>query len=333
MLPPPPTAQLIDEFGSTDLLYVDVIWKLLQDKWKSYAKVPPFAWHTLHALCHPSLVHVSGVGHTGHRRMHPSAYTHAPLCMYTCTPLLCMQVVFSWIVFLNMFTLVTLSLSLCTSVDEVECDALFFLFVIPVPLHNLPAEYGDVCYCFTLFIAMWLALRRLVVRERLQRSFARSFTELFACALPWIALPLRFNEVTLPAHRAILGLASGLGWVRFMQDSFKFSSNLGPLVLMVSKIVKRDVFGFVAMFMCFFSTFMSMLWGIYSGCAPPSGSGVTRAVHCSHTPPLPLRPPPHPPSSPTPAVCPVLRPIHRGCRSLLHPMAGCVSMTTCPCLA
>jgi hypothetical protein len=39
------------------------------------------------------------------------------------------------------------------------------------------------------------------------------------------------------SRRVILGVAAFLGWMHFMQDSFKFSQTLGPLVLMVTRML------------------------------------------------------------------------------------------------
>lgn len=56
-------------------------------------------------------------------------------------------------------------------------------------------------------------------------------------------------------------------YVISLQDSFKFSPQMGPLVLMVQKMVVQNVLPFMTMFVCFFLMTFTWLWGIYM-CPP-----------------------------------------------------------------
>ena len=53
---------------------------------------------------------------------------------------------------------------------------------------------------------------------------------------------------------------------------FARGSTLGPLVLMVIKMLSRDVLPFLAMYSCFFAMTLSWLWGIYAGMDGPATS-------------------------------------------------------------
>jgi hypothetical protein len=61
----------------------------------------------------------------------------------------------------------------------------------------------------------------------------------------------------------MLGLSSALGWIRFMQDSFKFSQTLGPLVLMVKTMIFDSVIPFAVIYACFFAMTLSLMLGAY----------------------------------------------------------------------
>jgi len=204
--------QIIDVKHASELLYLDVIWKLLNDKWEHFAKR-----------------------------------------------------IFHWFVFLNVISLICLTLSLCSSVQGDTCNAVLLLLFIPVPLNDTPSWIGDMCCFANLAITMWLLLRRVVTQTRLNKSLWPDTVEITSCLLPWVAMPWRFSAETIGAHYVILGFASALGWLRFLQDSFKFSPQMGPLVLMVQKMVVQNVLPFMTMFCCFFLMTFAWLWGVYTG--------------------------------------------------------------------
>ena len=114
-----------------------------------------------------------------------------------------------------------------------RCDAVLLIIWVPVPLYDIRAIVGDIAYGFNLFVISWVLVRHVVTNLRLSNPLWGEKVEILSCLLPWAALPLRFSTNTLHAHRLMLGLSSGLGWMRFLQDSFKFSSNIGPLVTVV----------------------------------------------------------------------------------------------------
>jgi hypothetical protein len=162
--------QVIDEVQAHELLYADVIWSLLNDKWAAFGRK-----------------------------------------------------IFFWFVFLNVISLVSLTLSLCTYVESESCDGVLLLIWLPVPLNGMSSVVGDAAYLLSLMIAMWLLLRLVVTQLRLSKKLHRESVEIVSCLLPWLALPLRFLDGTLKVHRVMLGFASALGWMRFLEDSFKWS--------------------------------------------------------------------------------------------------------------
>jgi len=160
---------------------------------------------------------------------------------------------------------VLLTLSLCTSVEADRCDGVLLLVSVPVPLDGMPAFIGDVAFAFDCLVILWVLVRHVLTNLRLENPLWGEKVEITSCLLPIFSMPLRLSTATLPAHRLILGISSGMGWMRFLQDSFKFSASLGPLVLMVIKMCTQDVVPFVAMWLCFFSMCFSSMWGIYHG--------------------------------------------------------------------
>ena len=79
-----------------------------------------------------------------------------------------------------------------------------------------------------------------ITERRLAKPWQKLVIPLSSCLLPWVALPLRYAG-QLGIYRVLIGFSSALAWVRFMTDSFKFSTTLGPLVLMVTEMFKGDV--------------------------------------------------------------------------------------------
>ena len=165
-----------------DLLYISVVWKLLEDKWAFFG-----------------------------RR------------------------VFFWSVFCTTISLTSLTLSLCTLADSPAflehglsedglkgtCDAVLLLFVFPIHMEAMPAIIGDLSFFITLMLNAYLVFTSVNVNMRLGHSLF-NVVETTSGLLPFIALPFRFHAYTLTGHRLLIGLASGIGWIRFMQDSFKF---------------------------------------------------------------------------------------------------------------
>jgi hypothetical protein len=100
-----------------------------------------------------------------------------------------------------------------------KCDAVLFLTVFPIPLHNLPAYLGDVAYLFALTMTLYLLVRKVATagRQGKQLHAADAFLEISSCLLPWVACPFRFFESQLWAHKILLGVSSALGWMRFLQ--------------------------------------------------------------------------------------------------------------------
>ena len=119
-------------------------------------------------------------------------------------------------------------------------DAVLFIVFIPVRVESMPAALGDVANRLNLAIALYILVRRVWTQLRRNLTYHAILVtdgmEILSCLMPWIALPFRHSQ-TLETHRMILGFASALGWMRFMQDSFKFSQTLGPLVLMVKTMI------------------------------------------------------------------------------------------------
>lgn len=144
---------------------------------------------------------------------------------------------------------------------------MLFVAIVPLPLHGAPAYFGDFAYAFTLTINLYLLIRRVVTQGRTNNTTnvrgvdAGLALEIASCVLPWLACPLRFFMLT--EHQIVLGVSSALGWMRFLQDAFKFSSQLGPLVLLVSKMLNENVLPFVMMYACFFCMVLSLLTGAY----------------------------------------------------------------------
>ncbi|KAL1525758.1 hypothetical protein AB1Y20_020601 [Prymnesium parvum] len=209
--------QVIDEQRSSDLMYIEVIWRLLCDKWQEFAKA-----------------------------------------------------IFFWFVACNMVSLVSLTLSQCTAAHTASttlgatCDAVLFVTFIPVALHGMPAIIGDFAYMFTLSISLYLLIHRLVTASRQNRRLHAGLAlEISSCVLPWIACPFRFFPNYIDTHKVILGVSNAMGWMRFLQYAFKFSSQLGPLVLLVTKMLYENVIPFVAMYACFFAMFLTLLNGAY----------------------------------------------------------------------
>ena len=149
-----------------------------------------------------------------------------------------------------------------------RCDGVLLIIWVPVPLNAMPAIIGDVAYGINIFVISWVLVRHVITNMRLSNPLWGEKVEILSCLLPWAALPLRFSTSTLHAHRLILGLSSGLGWMRFLQDSFKFSASLGPLVLMVIKMSTQDIVPFALMWLCFFSLNFSSMWGIVRAARP-----------------------------------------------------------------
>ncbi|KAL3915983.1 MAG: hypothetical protein SGPRY_007010 [Prymnesium sp.] len=200
--------ELIDNKRASELLYIDVLWKLLNDKWTHFAK-----W------------------------------------------------IFHWFIFLNVVSLVSLTLSLCSTIQGDSCNAVLLMIFIPIPLNGMPAIIGDLSCFANLAITSWLLLRRVVTQTRLCKPLWPDYVEIISCILPWVAMPFRFSIETIGVHYVILGFASAFGWLRFLQaasDSFKFSPQMGPLVLMVQKMVVQNVLPFMTMFVCFF--LMTFTW-------------------------------------------------------------------------
>ena len=100
-----------------------------------------------------------------------------------------------------------------------KCDAVLFLTVFPIPLHNLPAYLGDVAYLFALTMTLYLLVRKVVTagRQGKQLHAGDAMLEISSCLLPWVACPFRFVESQLWAHKILLGVSSALGWMRFLQ--------------------------------------------------------------------------------------------------------------------
>ena len=110
-------------------------------------------------------------------------------------------------------------------------------------------------------------------QRRLNKPLWLRAIDIVAALAPWATLPLRFStgswwfryEGIHTEYFVLLGLSSALSWIRFMADSFKFSSALGPLVLMVYSMLQRDVLPFLVVYACFFCTSLTLLLGIYRG--------------------------------------------------------------------
>eukprot|EP00326_Haptolina_ericina_P008952 CAMPEP_0181210514 /NCGR_PEP_ID=MMETSP1096-20121128/23269_1 /TAXON_ID=156174 ORGANISM="Chrysochromulina ericina, Strain CCMP281" /NCGR_SAMPLE_ID=MMETSP1096 /ASSEMBLY_ACC=CAM_ASM_000453 /LENGTH=1040 /DNA_ID=CAMNT_0023301805 /DNA_START=196 /DNA_END=3317 /DNA_ORIENTATION=+ len=173
--------------------------------------------------------------------------------------------IFVWFVFLNVASLIAQTLSQCTTIENEHCEGVLLVIWVPLPLPNMPSIIGDVACFVNLALTMWLLLARVFTQLRLDKPLKRDAIEILSCLLPWIGMPFRFSLSTLGTHRVILGFASACGWFRFLQEAFKFSSELGPLVLMVRKIMFNNVVPFVLVWLCFFTMFFSLLWGLYGG--------------------------------------------------------------------
>ena len=67
---------------------------------------------------------------------------------------------------MNVVSLVCLTLSLCSLIQEDECDAVLIVLGIPVPIDGMPSVIGDVSCAVNLAITALLLLRRVVTQRR-----------------------------------------------------------------------------------------------------------------------------------------------------------------------
>lgn len=97
--------------------------------------------------------------------------------------------IFLYFVMLNSFSLISQTLALCTTLDADRCTGVVYLFVVPVPIEDMPAIIGDVAYFTTLFLSLLLLCREFTTSRTLGKTWPqtlkRSAPELAACLFQW----------------------------------------------------------------------------------------------------------------------------------------------------
>jgi hypothetical protein len=97
--------------------------------------------------------------------------------------------IFLYFVMLNSFSLISQTLALCTTLDADRCTGVVYLFVVPVPIEDMPAIIGDVAYFTTLFLSLLLLCREFTTSRTLgktwRQTLKRSAPELAACLFQW----------------------------------------------------------------------------------------------------------------------------------------------------
>jgi len=242
--------QVIDEEGKSTLLYTSVIWQVINDKWKCYGKALFYYLLFFNSL---ALIFVTLAG---------------------CTALDTVQTEPDW-KYVPTTDMVLVdgefvmppeeNVSDSGMLDEPPyqtCEGVVVLWVIPIPF-QMPAFMGDLSYAALLLINMYLLSWRLIVLRRLHKPLKPEAIEIISSLIPWLAVPLRFFPGTLPVHRTLLGISSGMGWLRFLLTAFKPSIQLGPLVLTVFEMFSRDIKPFVILYCCFFATVQTSLMGFF----------------------------------------------------------------------
>ena len=97
--------------------------------------------------------------------------------------------IFLYFVLLNSFSLISQTLALCTILDGDRCTGVVYLFVVPVPIEDMPAIVGDAAYVTTLLLSLLLLCRELTTSRTLgktpRQTLRHSAPELAACLFQW----------------------------------------------------------------------------------------------------------------------------------------------------
>lgn len=176
------------------------------------------------------------------------------------------RTIYLYFVALNVLSLVSQTLALCTSLDGERCTGVVYLFVIPVPIENMPAIIGDAAYATTLLLSLFLLCRELttsrILGKTARQTLFHALPEMLLCFLQWLSLAFRFTLDTLPINRLLLGMAACLGWIRFMRTFFVISPQLGPKFRMIQRMLLGDVAQWLALYLCFFCACQALLLGV-----------------------------------------------------------------------
>ena len=216
--------------------------------------------------------------------------------------------IFLYFVILNSLSLISQTLALCTILDGDRCTGVVYLFVVPVPIEDMPAIIGDAAYATTLLLSLLLLCRELTtcrtLGKTLNQTLHHAVAEIVCCSIQWycdtvrilnqrqlethvtllpfgrFSLAFRFNVEMLGVNRLLLGISAGLGWIRFMRTTFTFSPHLGPKFRMVQRMLVGDVAQWLVMYLCFFCACQALLLGVmlYNGNVQRNSAGQNPAV-------------------------------------------------------
>ena len=97
--------------------------------------------------------------------------------------------IFLYFVMLNSVSLISQTLALCTILDGDRCTGVVYLFVVPVPIEDMPSIIGDAAYATTLLLSLLLVCRELTTSRALgktpQQTLHHGLPELLLCLIQW----------------------------------------------------------------------------------------------------------------------------------------------------
>ena len=97
--------------------------------------------------------------------------------------------IFLYFVILNSLSLISQTLALCTILDGERCTGVVYLFVVPVPIQDMPAIIGDAAYVTTLLLSLLLLCREFMTSRTLGKTLRctlhHAAPELAACLFQW----------------------------------------------------------------------------------------------------------------------------------------------------
>ena len=87
-----------------------------------------------------------------------------------------------------MVSLISQTLALCSIYDEEDtCTGVVYLFVVPVPITNMPPMVGEAAFATTLLLSLFLLSREILTCRNLGKTatdtLAHAVPELLSCML------------------------------------------------------------------------------------------------------------------------------------------------------
>ena len=220
--------EMVVTSGSSQLLYVPVIWQLLVDRWISFGRAIHLTFTLIELLVVISL------------NLGVCSFT-----MYKDT---------------DLFNASAFDAGLVEEFTQGDCNANIMLLIVPIPV-TIPAYVGDIFFFSQLFFTSITLFRRLALLKHLKSEIRTTHLfEVFTLLLPAIALPFRFlaspaKPVFFQAHIYLLAMCSFFTWLRFMRLFCNANKMLGPMVETVFHMLKGDVFYWLIVFACFLGSF------------------------------------------------------------------------------